>query len=247
MRTRGSAVVDRRMKFLQHIAELRQRLMVSAAVLAVAFGFSLFFAVPLLTLLLKPAGNLHLVFLSPLEPFMVKVKVAFFAGLSLSLPVILYEILAFASPGLKKKEKRLIFPIIISMIILFAGGVVFGYRFIMPISTAWLLAQAGEIMKASVSASNYVTFAGWFLIAFGVSFETPLFILLMVRLGILTPQKLRGSWRYAVIIILLVAAIITPDWSPITMAVMAIPMFLFYLLSCALAGLVAPKPKTEDA
>lgn len=238
-------MVDRRMKFLAHIAELRKRLMISAAVLAVTFCICLIFSVPLLKVLLQPAGHLKLVYLSVLEPMLVKFKVAFFAGLSLALPVILYQILAFASPGLKKKEKRLIFPVIISMLVLFVGGVVFGYRFIMPISTEWLLAQAGEIMKANVSASSYVTYAGWFLIAFGISFETPLFILLMVRLGILSPARLRGSWRYAVIIILVIAAVITPDWSPITMAVMAIPMFLFYLLSCALAGFVAPKPKDE--
>lgn len=240
-------MVDRRMKFLEHLAELRKRIMVSAAVLAVTFGICLFFAVPLLKVLLQPAGHLKLVYLSVLEPFMVKVKVAFFAGLSLALPVILYEILAFASPGLKVKEKRLILPIIISMLVLFVSGVVFGFRFIMPISTDWLLSQAGEIMKANVSASSYVTYAGWFLIAFGVSFETPLFILLMVRLGILTPKKLRSSWRYAVIIILVIAAVITPDWSPITMAVMAIPMLVFYLLSCFLAGFVAPKKRAETA
>jgi sec-independent protein translocase protein TatC len=235
-------MVDQRMKFLEHISELRQRLIVSAAVLAVTFGISLYFSVPLLKILLKPAGSLHLVFLAPLEPFMVKVKVAFFAGMSLALPVILYEILAFASPGLKKKEKRLIIPIIVSMIILFAGGVAFGYRFIMPISTKWLLSQAGEIMTANVSASSYVTYAGWFLLGFGISFETPLFILLMVRLGIMSPSRLRGSWRYAILIILLISAVITPDWSPITMAVMAGPMLFFYILSCFLAGLVAPKP-----
>lgn len=240
-------MVDTRMKFLQHIAELRKRLMISAAALAVTFGISLYFSIPLLKILLKPAGSLHLVFLSPLEPFLVKVKVAFFAGMSLALPVILYEILAFAAPGMKKKERRLIFPIIVSMIILFLGGVAFGYRFIMPISTAWLLAQAGEIMKANVSASSYVTYAGWFLLGFGISFETPLFILLMVRLRIISPQRLRGSWRYAIIIILLISAVITPDWSPITMAVMAGPMLIFYVLSCFLAGLVAPKAKTGNA
>ncbi|MFA5867893.1 MAG: twin-arginine translocase subunit TatC [Actinomycetota bacterium] len=240
-------MADNRMKFLEHIAELRKRLMVSALAVAVGFSGSLFFSVPLLRVLIKPAGNLHLVFLSPMEPFLVKVKVAFFAGMALALPVILYEILAFAAPGMKKKEKRLIFPIIVSMIILFVGGVAFGYRFIMPISTAWLLAQAGEIMKASVSASSYVTYAGWFLLGFGISFETPLFVLLMVRLGVISPQKLRSSWRYALLIILLISAVITPDWSPITMAVMAGPMLIFYILSCFLAGLVAPKPQTETA
>ena len=238
-------VIDRRMAFLAHLAELRKRIIVAAATLAVTFGVSLYFSIPLLRLLMEPAGKMTMVYLTPLEPFMVKVKVAFFAGLAVALPVILYQILAFAAPGLKGKEKRLIFPAIIAMIALFAAGVFFGYTYILAVSTKWLLAQAGELMKASVSASAYVTYAGWFLLAFGISFETPLFLLLMVRMGIITPQKLRGSWRYATIIILIISAVITPDWSPVTMAVMAFPMLFFYILSCLLAGLVAPK-KTEE-
>lgn len=238
-------MIDRRMAFLAHLAELRQRIIVSAATLAVTFGVSLYFAIPLLKLLMVPAGKMTMVYLTPLEPFMVKVKVAFFAGAAVALPIILYEILAFASPGLKGKEKRIVFPSIIAMIVLFAGGVVFGYHYILGVSTAWLLNQAGELMKASVSISAYVTYAGWFLLAFGISFETPLFLLLMVRMGVITPKKLRASWRYAAIIILIISAVITPDWSPVTMAVMSLPMLLFYFLSCLLAGLVAPK-KTEE-
>lgn len=240
-------MVDRRMAFLAHLAELRKRIIISASVLAVTFGICLYFAIPLLKIMMVPAGHMQFVYLTPLEPFMVKVKVAFFAGFALALPVILYEILAFAAPGMKAKEKKIIFPTIVSMIVLFVGGVVFGYKFIMPISTEWLLAQAGQIMKAAVSASAYVTYAGWFLLGFGISFETPLFILLMVRLGILSPAKLRASWRYAVIIILVLSAIITPDWSPVTMAVMALPMLAFYILSCVLAAFVAPKRKEETA
>jgi sec-independent protein translocase protein TatC len=238
-------MVDRRMAFLAHLAVLWQWIFVSAATLAVTFGVALYFSIPILKLLVAPAGKMHLVYLSPLEPFMVKVKVAFFAGAAVALPVILYEILAFAAPGLKGKERRIIFPSIVAMILLFAAGVVFGYDFIIGISTAWLLGQAGDLMKASVSASSYVTYAGWFLLAFGISFETPLFILLLVRMGAISPQKLRGSWRYATIIILFISAIITPDWSPVTMAVMSIPMLLFYIVSCMLAGFVAPK-KTEE-
>lgn len=233
------------MAFLAHLAELRQRIVVSAATVAVTFGIALYFAIPLLKLLMNPAGKMTMVYLTPLEPFMVKVKVAFFAGIAVALPVILYEILAFASPGLKGKERRIVFPSIFAMIVLFAAGVVFGYTFILDVSTRWLLAQAGDLMQASVSISAYVTYAGWFLLAFGISFETPLFLLLMVRMGIITPKKLRGSWRYAAIIILIISAIITPDWSPVTMAVMSLPMLLFYFLSCLLAGFVAPK-KTEE-
>ena len=238
---------DRKLRFLEHIVELRKRLLVTAAVIAATATASFFFAVPLLKLMLIPAemnGNpLQLVYLSPLEPFMVKMKIALFCGVALAMPVIFYQLIAFIAPALRTKEKKIVYPSIVLLVILFFSGVVFGYKFIMPVGTQWLLNQAGEIMRASVSASQYVTYAGWFLLGFGISFETPLFILLLVRLGILKPAQLRKSWRYSLVIILLLAAVITPDWSPVTMAIMAGPMLIFYLLSVLVAPLVAPKPK----
>jgi len=243
-------VVDRRMAFLQHIAELRKRIIIVAIAVSVAGSVCFYYAIPLLKVLIKPAetaGNpLQLVYLSPLEPFMVKFKLAVFGGVALALPIILYQILAFVAPALKKKERKFIFPAIFFLVLLFFAGAVFGYYYIMPVGTVWLLDQAGGLMKASVAASMYVTYAGWFLLGFGISFETPLFLLILVRLGVLTPQRLRSSWRYAVLIIFLTAAVITPDWNPVTMAIMAGPMLVFYLLSCLLAGLIAPKPAVEE-
>jgi sec-independent protein translocase protein TatC len=242
-------MVDRRMAFLKHVAELRKRIIYSVIAISVAGSVCFYYAIPLIKILVKPAqiagSPLKLVYLSPLEPFMVKFKVAMFGGVALALPVILYQILSFVAPALKKKERRFLFPSIVFLVILFFAGAVFGYYYIMPVGTSWLLDQAGGLMQANVAASMYVTYAGWFLLGFGLSFETPLFILILVRLGVLSPQRLRSSWRYAVLIILVAAAVITPDWNPVTMAIMAGPMLLFYLLSCALAGFVAPKPLEE--
>lgn len=230
------------MPFLAHLAELRKRILIIAAAVTVGGSVSYVFALRLLTLLAKPAGDLQLHYFSPLEPFMVKFKVALFAGVVIALPVIMYQLIVFVAPALKEKEKKLIYPAIFFLVLLFAVGVVFGYMFVMKPSTAWLIGQAGDTLKATVSAEKYVTFATWFLIAFGVAFETPLFILLLVRFGVITPKKLRGAWRYAVLIILTVASVITPDWNPVTMLAVASPMFLFYLVSVALAGFVAPRP-----
>lgn len=232
---------DKRLTFLEHLEELRRRILIVALAVFVTGSICFYFAWPIMHILAKPAGNLKLVYLSPLEPFMVKIKIAIFGGLFLALPIILYEILAFVAPALKEHEKKLIYPTVFFLVILFAAGVVFGYYFIMPVGTRWLLNQAAGEITASVTASNYSTYAGWFLLAFGISFETPLFILLLVRFGVLSPETLRKNWRYALLLILLIAAIITPDWNPVTMIIMAAPMTVFYFASILLARFVKPK------
>lgn len=239
-------MTDVRMSFLQHIAELRQRLLVCAVAVTLTGAVGYYFSLKLLKILTIPAGKTQLVYLSPLEPFMVKFKIAVFSVIVMSLPVLLYEILMYVAPALKDREKKLILPSIFFLVILFLSGAVFGFYYIMPAGTQWLLNQAGGVIKANISASMYVTYAGWFLMGMGVSFETPLFILLMVRLGAITPEQLAKSWRYAVLIILLLAAILTPDWNPVTMIVMAIPMLIFYIGSIPLSRLIRPKPKTDE-
>jgi sec-independent protein translocase protein TatC len=234
------------MSFLQHIAEFRQRLLVCAVAVTLTGAVGYYFSLKLLKILTIPAGKTQLVYLSPLEPFMVKFKIAVFSGIVMSLPLLLYEILMFVAPALKDREKKLIMPSIFFLVILFLSGAVFGFYYIMPAGTQWLLNQAGGVIKANISASMYVTYAGWFLMGMGVSFETPLFILLMVRLGVITPEQLAKSWRYAVLMILLLAAILTPDWNPVTMIVMAIPMLIFYVGSIPLSRLIRPKPKTLE-
>lgn len=239
-------MTDVRMSFLQHIAEFRQRLLVCAVAVTLTGAVGYYFSLKLLKILTIPAGKTQLVYLSPLEPFMVKFKIAVFSGIVMSLPILLYEILMFVAPALKDREKKLIMPSIFFLVILFLSGAVFGFYYIMPAGTQWLLNQAGGVIKANISASMYVTYAGWFLMGMGVSFETPLFILLMVRLGVITPEQLAKSWRYAVLMILLLAAILTPDWNPVTMIVMAIPMLIFYVGSIPLSRLIRPKPKTLE-
>ncbi len=238
-------MTDVRMSFLQHIAEFRQRLLVVAVAVTLTGAVGYYFSLRLLKILTIPAGKTQLVYLSPLEPFMVKFKIAVFSGIVMSLPVILYELLMFVAPALKDKEKKLIMPSIFFLVVLFLCGAVFGFYYIMPAGTKWLLGQAGGVIKANISASMYVTYAGWFLMGMGVSFETPLFILLMVRLGVISPEQLLKSWRYVILIILLLAAILTPDWNPVTMVVMALPMLLFYLLTLPLSRLIRPKPKAD--
>ncbi len=235
------------MSYLQHLEELRRRIIVSAIALVVAFGVAWVFAWDILDILKAPAGSLTLNYMGPMEPFMVRFKLALFGGFLLAMPVILFEILSFVSPALKARERKYTIMVMLLIVAFFIAGVVFGYRVIMPPGIRWLFNVAGTQMNPVISAGQYVTFMGWFMIGLGVSFETPVFIWLLVALGVVTPEQLQAQWRWAVIIILLAASIITPDWSPVTMALVALPMAALYILSIVLARLTARRKSAAAA
>lgn len=235
-----------RMTYLQHLEELRRRIIVSVIALVVAVGVAYIFAWDILAIVKGPAGSINLYYMTPMEPFLVRFKLALFGGVILALPVILFELLAFASPALKRKERSYTVLVMAMIVVFFAAGVVFGYRFIMPAGISWLLGVAGNQMRPVLSASQYVNFAGWFLLGLGVSFLTPIFIWLLVLLNVITPEQLQKQWRYALLIILLAASIITPDWSPVTMVLVAIPMTFLYLLSLGLAWMTARRRRTKN-
>jgi len=231
------------MTYLQHLEELRRRIIVSIVALVVGCAVSWLFAWDILNILKGPAGNITLHYMKPMEPFLVRFKLTLFGGVLLALPVILFEILAFLSPALKRKERSFTVAVMLMILVFFAAGVTLGYYYIMPVGITWLLDLAGEQMSPVLSASEYVSFAGWFMLAFGIAFETPIFIWMLVALGVLTPEQLRKQWRYAYIVILLFAAIITPDWNPITMMMVAVPMVLLYEISILLARFTVGKRK----
>lgn len=231
-------MVERKMSFVEHLEELRLRLIISLAVVAVGATVCFFFAFSILDILKGPAGDIELVYLSPLEPFMAKFKIAIWAGLFFAMPIVLYETIAFLAPALKSTEKKYVYPAMIGMVVLFALGVFFGYEAVMPAGIKWLFGQAGGVLTPNLTVSMYISFAFMFLLAFGISFETPMVILLLVKLGAVSPQALRRNWRIAYLVILVFSAAVTPDWSPVTMAIMAVPMILLYELSVLAAKYV---------
>ncbi len=230
-------MVEKRMSFIEHLEELRRRLII--CIFAVFIGACACYAFwkPILWLITKPLGGHKLYYGTVMEPFIGRFRIAAFAGVFAAFPIILYEFLAFVAPALRRKEKRFIYPILCLLIFFFICGVVFGYMYLLPVSVKWLIAQGEGLLNPILLFDKYVAFAALFLLACGVGFETPVVILFLVKLGVVSPQALRRQWRVAYIIILIVAAIITPDWSPITMAVMAIPMIVLYEISILLARL----------
>jgi len=231
------------MTYLQHLEELRRRIIVCVIALVLSFAVAWIFAWDILALAKRPAGTITIHYMGPMEPFIVRFKLALFGGFLLSMPVILFEILGFVTPALRSEEKKIAYAVLIMIIAFFCAGVAFGYWFIMPPAIRWLLGVAGNQMKPVLSAGQYVSFVGWFALGIGVSFETPIVIWTLVAMDVLTPEQLQKQWRMALIIILLVASIITPDWSPVTMIMVALPMMALYVISIALARITAKRKR----
>jgi len=237
---------DKQMTLVEHLEELRQRLQYAVLGLLVATGVGLIFVDRLLAILLRPAGHVKLTTLTVLEPFLVKVKVAFLFGFAVSMPWILYQIYAFVDPALTETERRRTIPLSLLAGLLFAIGIVFGYLVILPVSLRWLLAQAGAQFNVLITANAYISFVLFFLLIVGATFETPLVILTLALLGVVSPQSLRKEWRIAYMIIAGIAVFGTPDWSPVTMLLVAVPMVMLYEFSIVLCRIfirpTAPQP-----
>jgi sec-independent protein translocase protein TatC len=236
---------DKHMTLVEHLEELRQRLQYAVLGLLVATGGGLFFVDTLLRVLLRPAGDVKLTTLTVMEPFLVKIKVAFLFGLAVSMPWIIYQLFAFVDPALTATERRRAIPLSLLAGVLFALGIVFGYLIILPVSLHWLLGQAGAQFNVLITANAYISFVLFFLLIVGATFETPLVILSLAFLGIISPQTLRREWRIAYMIIAGIAVFGTPDWSPVTMLLVAIPMVLLYEFSLVLCRVFIKPPAPE--
>ncbi len=234
------------MTLWEHFGELRKRIVLSLIALTIFSAISYYYWPVLLELLTRPAGMKDkLVYLNLMEPFVSRFKLALWTGFLISFPFILYQVMAFVLPGLKRAEKSFIFVMSFFMVILFFGGVYFGYEYVLGVGIKWLEAQGAGLIKANLTVSEYISFTGLFLLAFGASFETPVITVILVRIGVVRPIQLIKQWRIAIVVILLFSAIATPDWSPVTMGLMAIPMFALYILGIMLSFIFAPRRKKE--
>jgi sec-independent protein translocase protein TatC len=220
--------------------------------LLITTGLGLVFSDQLMPLLLRPlhgagpgGADFKLTTLTVLEPFLVKVKIAFLFGLAVAMPWVVYQLFAFINPALTENERRRVVPISLLAGALFACGVVFAYVFVMPISTHWLLAQAGGEFNVLITANSYITYVLFFLGIVGATFETPLVILGLAMLGLVSPQTLKREWRVAYLIAAAIAVFGTPDWSPVTMSLVFFPMILLYHFSVLLVRIFVRPPRPE--
>ncbi len=219
------------MPLVEHLAELRRRLIISVVALLAGglVGFILFD--PILSLLLRPyteaTGNTEFVFFDPLEAFATRLKVAAWSGAFMASPVVLWQIWRFITPGLHKNEKRYAVPFILASILLFLlGGLVAMYTF--ETALRFLVGMGGESLTPLFSASKFLSFIILMIVAFGVAFEFPVLLVFLQLAGVLSSRKLRSWRRPALVIIVALAAVLTPSQDPYSLFAMVAPMYLFY-------------------
>jgi sec-independent protein translocase protein TatC len=234
-----------KMSFLDHLEELRKRLMVSFIAVAVGFFACWAFAEPIFAKLQEPLAQFlppgdKLAYTRLTAPFFLYMKVAFFAGLFVAAPVVLYQLWLFIAPGLYKKERRLAAPFIIFGSLFFLLGGYFGYRFLLP-STCSFFVETGKQFKQMITVDDYFSFASVIILACGLVFETPILIFFLARLGIVTPAFLMQKFKYAVVLAFVISAIVTPTPDMVTQAALAVPMILLYLIGVGVAWLFGKK------
>jgi sec-independent protein translocase protein TatC len=234
-----------KMSFLDHLDELRKRLIVSILALVAGFlvcwGFAdkiyAFIQAPIQQYL--PKGD-TLAYTRLTAPFFLYMKVAFLAGIFLAAPIILLQLWLFIAPGLYKRERRLAAPFIIAATLFFLLGGWFGYRYILP-GTCKFFVETGKQFKQMITIDDYYSFASTIILATGAVFETPILIFFLARLGIVTPAFLMQKFKYAVVLAFIIAAVVTPTPDMVTQSMLALPMIALYLVGVAVAYLFGKK------
>lgn len=225
---------DTRAPLLDHLVELRKRLLWSVVAIAVAFGFCFWQARPIFAFLVQPllaAGQGKIIYTDVFEAFFVNVKVGFFAALMLAFPVVSTQLYRFVAPGLYKNEKRALLPFLLVTPFLFTLGAALAYYFAMPVALHFLLSFEGNVggvtQEALPGVGNYLSFATRFIFGFGVAFLTPVVLMLLERAGIVTLEQLRAGRRYAIVGAFVIAAVLTPP-DVVSQLMLAVPLVLLY-------------------
>jgi sec-independent protein translocase protein TatC len=225
---------DTKQPLLEHLIELRRRLLWCLAALALAFFVCLYFARDIFAVLVQPllrAGQGKLIYTDVFEAFFVEVKVALFAALMVSFPVISIQLWRFVAPGMYVKEKKAFLPFLLMTPIFFAGGASFAYFVAMPWALHFLLSYQGNVggveQEALPGVGNYLTFVTRFLFGFGAAFLLPILLMILERAGIVTRQQLASSRRYAVVGAAAISAVLTPP-DAVSMLMLMVPLYGLY-------------------
>jgi sec-independent protein translocase protein TatC len=245
--TEENSTSERVMPFLEHLEELRQRLL-KAILSVVLFTIgSYFISKQLMKILVLPYPNKDekLIFLAPTENFMVHIKVALFAGIILSLPVIFYQLWKFVAPGLYKKEQKFVPMIVFFSTFSFLIGAIFCYFIIIPYGLNFLLNFNTEQFEASIQIKEYLKFVTLLILVFGVIFELPLLSYFLTKMGIVTPEFLRAKRRYGIVTIFVFAAVLTPP-DVFTQVCLAVPLIILYEVSIWVSRWVSRKKESEE-
>ena len=238
------------MSFLDHLEELRRRLIYS--IIAVTVGFFAcwnyhefifgYVQRPIMDALHRNGMAEKLVYLNPTEPFNLYLKVAALAGLFVTSPIVLYQVWMFISPGLYRNEKRYVFPFMFSTVLLFLSGGLFAYKMVYPAALTFLI-DYGKQFQPMITIGEYTDLFLTIMIGMGVIFELPILVFFLSLMGIVTAGWMWRNLRYSILVIFIIAAIITPTTDILNMCIFAAPMVGLYIISIGIAWLVHPKQR----
>lgn len=233
-----------------HIADLRKRLVVSTLCIIAMFFVCFFFYEPILEWMMIPVqaalpANSHMVAVEIQETFFTALKVSFFAGFILSLPVIFWQFWLFLAPGLYDHEKKFVAPFVICATSMFLSGAAFAYYVVVPFGFEFLINFGSTVVTVLPSIGKYVGFFTKLLFGFGVAFELPVITFFLAKIGLVDDEMLKSYFKYAIVVIFIVASLLTPP-DVITQFLMAGPLILLYIISIHIAKVINPAQNNED-
>lgn len=242
------------MSLLEHLEELRRRIIYALVSVVVAFFVAWGYAEDIFRLMERPirealsANHLSekLVYTNPTDPFNIYLRIALIAGLFLASPVVLYQLWMFISPGLYRHEKRYVLPFMFITVGLFLGGGFFGYRYVYPAALSFLI-EYGKDFTPMITVGEYTDLFLTVVAGMGAVFELPTVIFFLALMGVVDAKFLASNFRYAILIIFAIAAILTPTTDLVNLCIFAAPMVVLYVLSIGIAWLVHPKRRRKLA
>jgi sec-independent protein translocase protein TatC len=236
-------VKDSEISLGSHLIELRRRLIVSVAALVMTTALAFIFHPLIFDLLMGPAQGFEslqdqkLIFTQATEMIGITMKVSLMGGLVLAAPIILYQVVMFVAPGLTSKEKRYLFALLPGAMISFGAGATFGYYVLLPPALRFLLTFGSDIATPMIRVGNYINLVVTLLFWLGVSFQTPLVMFFLSKIGLITPRVLARQRRFAVVVAFILGALITPTFDPVNQSLVAVPIIMLYELGIWLAKL----------
>jgi sec-independent protein translocase protein TatC len=233
------------MTIMEHLGELRYRLIVAALSVVATTGASIYFAGRMLDFLKKPAEDrsdaFFPIFTEPMEGLVAHFRIALMAGITFAMPMLIYQTLMFVTPALTSKEKRWVYSIVFAATLAFAAGVAFAFYVALPPALGFLLNYPEDVAEPHIKIGSYVDFVTRLLLWTGIVFETPLLIMGLARFGVVSSRQLLRFWRYAIVGAFVLAAIVTPSIDPVTQSFVAGPIIALYGAGVGLARLVEPR------
>lgn len=237
--------MERELTFIEHLSELRKRIIICLVVLVITSGISLFFASDVLKILKLPSSGVidKLVIFSPEEAFLIYMRIGFLCGFILTMPAILHQLLMFVSPAIEDKTRKYTAYFILFCFLSFIIGGLFAYSVLIPPALKFCLSFAGDDLEPVISAAKYISFVVNLIIGCGLVFQMPVLSFILTKLGIVNSKVLRNKYKYAFVAILIISAIITPTTDIFNMLILALPMLFLYEISIWVSFLAAYSKK----